>query len=347
MIRTDGTDRPIRLLGASLLLAWAGLVSAEPSPRELWHQSIESGYQALADSANRLRHAAESYCTAPGNTRLDRVRSQWQSTFLAWQAIRFVDFGPIERNSRAWQIQFWPDTRNLVAHKAQGWLKATGEITSKAIAEDGVAVQGLPILEYLLFDADLQTSSSALPASRPCGLLTSVAGHLADTTADVVTDWKALEPVYLSDDQFTTDTFNAARTMLDTLQDKRLETPMGVRGGQQPNPYLADAWRSGQSVAAMKASLSGLDRYFLPGLRILMTNAGETGLFRDFQHQMDAALAAFKPLPDGLKMALASDQDSRSLQSLLVQVSELRMLLAGPVADSLGIIRGFNSSDGD
>lgn len=344
------TARPFRSLllgGTGLILIWTSLASAAQTPRQQWHQDIESGYQTLATSAAGLSQATERYCESPDTTELKRVRHQWQMTFLAWQAIRFVDFGPIERDSRAWQIQFWPDTRNLVAHKAQGWLGSDTDITQTTIAAGGVALQGLPALEYVLFDDQLQASARALPADRTCALLTAISAHLATTSAGIVSDWQALAPTYTADAHYTTDTFNAARTMLDLLQDKRLETPMGVRGGQRPNPYLADAWRSGQSLAALKASLSGLQRYFLPGLADLMSNAGQADLLRKLQQQLTMTLTAFGPLPDGLKSALSTDEGSQALQALLVQVSELRTLLAGPVADHLGIVRGFNSSDGD
>lgn len=122
---------------------------------------------------------------------------------------------------------------------------------------------------------------------------------------------------------------------------------MGVRSGQHPNPYLADAWRSGQSIAAMGSSVSGLQQYFLPGLSALMKNAGETALLNDLKQQFTVTMAAFKPLPDSLKIALSNEDTAQLLQSLLVQVSELRSQLAGPVAERLGIVRGFNSSDGD
>ncbi|MDX1799573.1 MAG: imelysin family protein [Marinobacter sp.] len=342
-----GYRKAIRFLGASLMLVLIGPVSAEPAPRQQWYQSIETGYRALADSAAALSQSADNYCDAPDPSGFETVRRHWRSALLTWQAVRFVDFGPVERDSRAWQIQFWPDPRNLVAHKARGWLKSTRDINRDAVATDGVAVQGLPLLEYLLFDDQLQHSSNALPAARTCALLSAVSAHLATTTAGIVADWRALAPTYRQDARYTTDTFNAVRTLLDTLQDKRLEATMGVRSGQQANPYLGDAWRSGQSLAAMRASLGGVQRYFLPGLSALMAETGQSDLFRRLQKQLRATLAAFQQLPDSLTVALDNESDYQALQSLLVQVSELRTLLAGPVADQLGMVRGFNASDGD
>src|SRR5690606_41988777 len=82
------------------------------------HQAIQSGYQSLAKEADELRHAAEAYCEAPHTKAKTRLEQEWLDAMLAWQRVRFVDFGPVERNNLSWQFQFWPDPKNLIARKA-------------------------------------------------------------------------------------------------------------------------------------------------------------------------------------------------------------------------------------
>jgi predicted lipoprotein len=48
-----------------------------------------------------------------------------------------------------------------------------------------------------------------------------------------------------------------------------------------------------------------------------------------------------------LAPALDDEEAFRGLQSLYLDISQLRHLLGNEIAGELGLVRGFNSSDGD
>ena len=74
-----------------------------------WHADIGQGYQALAASSGKLAGSTQAYCEKPQQQAKAALEADWREAFLDWQRVRFVDFGPIEQNSLAWQLQFWPD----------------------------------------------------------------------------------------------------------------------------------------------------------------------------------------------------------------------------------------------
>lgn len=320
---------------------------AEQNARALWHENIAVGYQALATSAQALSDTATRYCDVPSEHTRQSLESQWREAFSNWQAVRFVDFGPIELDSRAWQLQFWPDPKNLVGTKARQLLSADAPINRQRVTDSGVAAEGFPMLEYLLFDTPFNQAAQALPGVRSCALLQATATVVKDNATDLSADWQALAEHYQATDSYTATTVRSAMTALDILVQKRLGEPMGLGSSQRRLVYAGDAWRSGQSLAAAEASLSGLQRYFLPGLIRELELADQRGIANDLTDQFQATLARFDALPDDLASVLEDDQRYARLQNLYISVQQLEQTLALQAAVALGIRQGFNSSDGD
>ncbi|BES70520.1 imelysin family protein [Marinobacter nanhaiticus D15-8W] len=336
----------LRHLIPALAIVIAPLLQAAESPRAQWQTDIAAGYETLAEHVIDLHQTTQTYCEAPSPENRAHVENAWKSAFLQWQRVRFVDFGPIEQNSRAWQIQFWPDTKNLVARKV-GFALDQNTADEQQVAEAGVALQGFPAMEYLLFDTRMNQADDALPAERTCALLTAIAGHLAATTGSLSADWQRFSSHFLETDSYTARTVEAGLNGLEILLDRRLADPMGLRGTPKRNPYLGDAWRSGYSLAAIRASIQGMDRYLRPGLDRLLTQQGHQELAEKLDKQFESTLEELDALPDALAPSLEDDAKYRGLQSLFIEVTQLEQVLENRIAPALGIRRGFNSSDGD
>lgn len=322
--------------------------SAGEAARDQWHTDIGSGYQQLADQSAELSGRLSHLCPAPDEkqTGVTQLKSAWRDALIAWQAVRFVDFGPIEQNSRAWQIQFWPDRKNLVGRKVDAWLKRTDEASPSAIAEAGVAMQGLPAMEYLLFDERFQQSETPGWPKR-CALLKPIATHLKTITRQLASDWQAYGNFYRDQGDLTARTAESAMNAVEHLRSRRLGAAMGLGGNTNRNPYLGDAWRSGASLTAQQASLSGLSTYFFPGLKRLLSARDQTGLFDDLTTQTNDTLSEYRSVEQPMTSLLKSDSGYRILQGLYIELSQLEPLLIGRLASALDIQRGFNSSDGD
>ncbi|NWN91223.1 imelysin family protein [Marinobacter adhaerens] len=348
--------RRILALGLISALTAAPLATAAASSeaavsnteyRKQWHSDIHSGYQALATHSQALADQAKTYCQSPSPEAREQTRKAWLDAFLAWQQVRFVDFGPVEKGNRAWQFQFWPDPKNLVARKASYLLKNDEPVTAAGISESGVAVQGFPMVEYLLYDQPFSNSERALPADRTCQLLTAVTRHIADNSATLAQDWKDFQSDYVEHAPYTDSTIRAAMAGLEILEERRLATPMGLRGNGKRSVYSADAWRSETSLAAVEASVQGLRQYFMPAFSTLLENQNKANLAARIEQQFDEVQANFPGLERPMAPLLADDTAFRSLQSLYIDVTQLTALVNDRAAVELGVVRGFNSSDGD
>ncbi|MBQ0763530.1 imelysin family protein [Marinobacter psychrophilus] len=340
------------LPGIALAASAESGTAVEQHVRAGWHQGIGRGYQTLASDSETLLQQAKAYCQQPStearsSVARNSVESAWKQAFKAWQQVRFVNFGPVETNNRAWQFQFWPDPKNLIARKADLLLKDGSAVSAETIGQAGVAVQGFPMLEYLLFDTRFNTNDHALPAETSCQILIQVAAHVVDNSQQLVADWGEFRAHYLATGNYTHATIRAAMSALEVVEERRLATPMGLRGNGKRSVYAADAWRSGSSLASIAASVDGLQKYFLPGLEELLNKQGESDLAQRISRQFGEVQEHFPAMDLALNPLLEDDNAYRSLQGLYVDVSQLTTLVSGEAATTLGVIRGFNSSDGD
>lgn len=336
--------RRLSLLACALLATPLSFATDFSTPREMWHGAVELQYAELSAASERLETSVARFCQAPDEVLRQRLENDWLSAYQAWQAVRFIQFGPIELNSRGWQLQFWPDRKNLVGRKVGVWLKATDAPDAQDIAGDSVAIQGFPALEYLLYDDAM--SEQVLSDPNVCSLMQAITTQLADTSSALQRDWQAFGAHYLETADYTAATLASAIQTLELLEDKRLGEPMGLKGAPA-NGYLAEAWRSEQTARLIESSLEGLRTGFLPGLTALLREADALPLAEAFRDQLDKTLVQASELPPGLVPSLENEEAFRGLQSLYLNISQLRHLLGNEIAGELGLIRGFNSSDGD
>ncbi|PKM30567.1 MAG: peptidase M75, Imelysin [Gammaproteobacteria bacterium HGW-Gammaproteobacteria-11] len=334
-----------RIMGLVVLLAGLSAVPAfatEPA-QERWASAGAEGYRLLQRDSAQLQVSATAYCDAPSDARREQVERHWHAAFGRWQAVRFIDFGPLLVDSRGWQLQFWPDNKNLVGSQTERLLQHSGD---QPPSLNSVAVQGFPALEFLLFDPQLQTRSEALPSVGSCRVLKAVAERLADNASQLQADWQAYAQRYREDPEAEAKMLLAALHALEQLRDKRLGQPMGMPAGRR-NVYLAEAWRSQSSLQAAQASLQGLQTYFLPGLEMQLQGAAQQRLAVRFAELLQSALVRFETLPPGMATVLEDQTHYLQLQRLYIDIDGLARLLGGDIAVELGVVRGFNASDGD
>jgi len=331
----------MKKLACMVVAAVLPLAAHAQTPLQRWHADLSQGYAQLAATSGRLSDSLNQYCMTPDAAGQANVREQWTEAFMAWQTVRFVEFGPIEQDSMGWQMQFWPDKKNLIARKSQMLLRSEAPVTAEMLANEGVAVKGFPALEYLLFEHEArQGLGSACPVSLVIG------NQLEANAKTLAQNWQQFQTHFESRDAYTADMVKSAIHATEIIRDKRLGDPMGLSGNNRRLHFLADAWRSEQSLATIRATLEWLDRYFMPGLeQVLKDSAPE--LLQETRERLTAALEKTRALPSGMKALLNNDEGYAQLQSLFISMDTLVIHLNDRVAVELGIVKGFNSSDGD
>jgi len=267
--------------------------------------------------------------------------------------------GPLAEGNRSWQVQFWPDKKNLVGRQVEQLVTTQPQIDATALAKSSVVVQGLSAYEYILFDSKPDVANAEQKA-RYCPLLVAIGERQKQLAEEILQTWNNTDGMlaqmskfpnqrYADSHEAIADLLRVQVTAIDTLK-KKLGTPMGRQSKGVPQPFQADAWRSQSSLTSLEASLAaaktvweGVDN---KGLRALLPSEQ-----KPLADKIDAAYAASLKLFAGNQRSLTdmlNDEAGRQqLNELYDSLNVVHRLHEADLAKALGIQLGFNANDGD
>lgn len=315
---------------------------------QLADQVLLPAHQQWLRSNEALLETTRAGCA--GELALAEIEQAFHQTQSAWSRLQPLMVGPLSEGNRSWQVQFWPDKRNMVARQTESLLDEAPELDQQQLDDASVVVQGLTAFEYVLFDEQVAIRESR---ERYCPLLVGIARHQQALSAEVVTLWQQPEGMleqlttfpngrYANADEALGGILRVQITAVDTLK-KKLGTPMGRLNRGVPQPYQAEAWRSRRSTENLIASLQGAQAVW-ERVRALV---GDAQLVADIDEAYQRVHDQLDALPAPL-MEIVQDPDSQAqLQSLYQDLDTLETLQQSDLARDLGIQLGFNANDGD
>lgn len=319
----------------------APVISPEQWMRAMADDLLVPGYTQLAAQARQLDRAVQALCQTRSATTLTQAQTQWRVVASRWRRLEALPIGPtLERRSLR-RFDFWP-TRPAQIEEAI----AKAPRDAAAFADIGVSAQGLPALEYLLFE---NPSKLAAEPAR-CRYGASLARAFADETAALAPAWKTWRERWSKGDidpkvskAALTDAFNATLGALEQLRLRKLEKPTQPRGKREP---LFDAWRSGATRAHLLATFDGV-RIVLTGgasdvgLSSVVRGMGLHPIAVRMENDVRTVAAALQSLP------ATPSQDLAAIKRATADIARLQETLSSDVAKALNVMIGFNESDGD
>ncbi len=350
------------LLSLSLLALLAGCSNGEPpkpkaEPFAAASAALTDGvllpaYTRWTDSDRQLADSARAFCA--GEQDLAAARQAYLTAHGAWAALQPLAVGPLGEGNLAWQVQFWPDKKNLVARQVEALLDKTPQLRQAELEKASVVVQGLSAYEYLLFDQDIDLADLE-QKRRYCPLLLAIGSHQQALSAQVLGSWLGEQGLaaqlksfpntrYAEGREAVAELLRAQVGALDGLK-RKLNTPLPL-GGKPPQPYQAEAWRSGASLELIDASLASAESLWREGVRGLLGKEQA-----DLATRIDAAYHETRQriaaLGQPLGVLLADEAGRASLGQLYDSLGTLHRLHEAELAKALGIQLGFNAHDGD
>ncbi|MBS7663772.1 imelysin [Pseudomonas lalucatii] len=314
-------------------------------------------YGTWAETDHQLAASAEALCR--GEQGLGDARQAFLSAQSAWAGLQPMLLGPLAEGNRAWQVQFWPDKKNLVARQVSALLERKPQLSAADLDKSSVVVQGLTAYEYLLFDASIDLQDPQQRA-RYCPLLTAIGQHQQQLATAMLAQWQAADGMAAQLRDFPNERYADAgeavaellRTQVSALDGlkKKLGTPLGRQSKGQPQPYQAEAWRSNASLASLAAALAGAERLWrgVEGRGLHSLLGDEHGRL---SQRIDDAYADTRQrlaaLQRPLAELLAEDAGRAELNALYDSLGSLHRLHEAELAKALGIQLGFNAHDGD
>src|SRR5450830_1127412 len=283
-------------------------------------QVILPTYSRWVDADRQLAISALAFCE--GKESLETARADFLHAQKAWAELQPLLIGPLAEGNRSWQVQFWPDKKNLVGRQVE----------------------------------QLVTAQKA----RYCPLLMAIGERQKALAEEILASWNSTDGMlaqmtkfpnqrYADSHEAIADLLRVQVTALDTLK-KKLGTPMGRQTKGIPQPFQADAWRSQSSLQSLEASLAAAQTVWVG-----VDNKGLRGLLPSDQkalaEKIDAAYAASLKLFDSTQRSLTDllgdDAGRQQLNDLYDSLNVVHRLHEGELAKALGIQLGFNANDGD
>lgn len=353
----------ILALAALLSLPFAAQADEGTLPVENYNGFVTrtvEGYilPALDDfviAAGRLEQATSEDC---GDG--DAIRTAFAGTADAWAGIGFLRFGPMLADNRAERIQFWPDRKGIGARQVQRAIATqnSGATSVDALAEQSVAMQGLPAMELILYG--LPTPKDAAEATYRCRYLGAIAGNLHAIGRELRADWGNLEsgyaaimtrpgksnPVYHSPEEAAAETLAIFATAIQSIQLIELG-PVVVEEGERVFPKRVPFWRSGLALDSIAAEIEAMLRlHAAAGFAQLLPEA-ERSADEAGPRELGLALAAVRAVPTPLVETIEDEEVASKLRYIQIIFENVKAIYSSRVPRATGLAIGFTALDGD
>ncbi|UMA64557.1 imelysin family protein [Roseivivax marinus] len=326
------------LLASTLILAATS--AAHAGVEEAVTDHALPATEEFAEATASLADTAEEDCPA------EALRPAWNEAFDAWLGLSHLRFGPLEEDSRALTIAFWPDTRGMIPRALGGLMGSEDPVIDSVdgFAEVSIAARGLFGMEQVLYAEDMAGYDTD---SYACGLARAQARDLAQLGEAIAADWADFaetvrtagqdgNETFLSESETKQAFYTALTTGLEYVADQRLGRPLG--SFDDPRPDRAEARLSRRSVRNVTLSLEALRE---------LTHALAPGETPRTDEAFAAALDTASQIEDGDLSGVADPMRRVRIESLAQEVRGIRNAAADEVGQPLGVSAGFNATDGD
>ena len=358
-----GMPAALLITGSLMTPASADAISTDQATAlitALTDELVVPAYTQLAEESSNLSVALDSYCAAPSTAGRSKVETQFHATMDAWQRAQIIQFGPIYENKGPARFQFWPDKRGTGQRQLRQVLNNQDEtvLPSGALAEKSVALGDLQALEYVLFN---DPSAITATDSFACRYAVAIASNQEAQAGEIVQMWVGTDSyraqvlnaadgtdVFFDEKEAASRFLNDMDGAIDVVRLQKLDRPMGLTI-TAARPKRTENWRSQRSLRNIQLNLESVQQFLAvnDGFGDLLTSIGKEETANAIEELIAGILTDISAFEHPLS-ELVVDPDARDdLESLLTKLRSLQSLVREQLAQDLGLVPGFNATDGD
>jgi predicted lipoprotein len=316
-------------------------------------------FDHLVEVTSAFAKTADAFAAKPDAAALDAVKQGFNDVADAWASTQQFRIGALAQEQRTERFAYWPERRNVVEKQINALLAGKGQdgLAPDQFANASVAVQGLPVLERILYGEDKgQHLLAGDNAERRRAIVVAIAHNLKSIAADAQGIWasnvkdgaKAANIFAANPNEGIAQAYTNLLTITQIVAEQKLGAPLGGADAANAKPKAAEQWRSGRSLRNIQLNLEAAKNSVLaPGGFADLLAADQAGLKGDVAKAFDDAIAAIKPITVDLAAAVTDHDHRKPVTGLLVKINHLRDLLRQQMPPALGVTLGFNELDGD
>lgn len=306
---------------------------------------IAPAYQELETALISLDLAAQVYEETPHSTSRAQLEDRFASAYLSWQQASPFNLGKAEELRLRGQLNTYPTDKELIEENVNNVNVINLELPSMASA------QGMPALDYLLFDLSEDILNDNLAYRSYLKQLTSRMVSLTQIVRD---------DLLLNRDAYVLNDGNSATASIDrTVNDyifyfeKFLRAgKVGIPAGVFSDDPLADRVESlyaGQSKTLFFAGLNGSEQFFNSGLNDYLDALGVERSGELLSQQINDQFAAIKAAATSLNDNFSTqvENDNTAMLQLYDELQKQVVFLKVDMLQALSINVDYVDADGD
>jgi predicted lipoprotein len=326
-------------------------------------------YRDFVTASEELESTAQSFCASPDATSLDAAQDAWWAARGAWKRADGWAFGPYADAPLRLgpKIDFWPVRETNVS----AVLVGVEPIDQAFLDGQGVAVKGLPVVEYLLFDpaggdAAVLAAFGAPEGARRCEYVVALSADLVVRGQEMVTAWDPSAGDYRSEvvdagegsvDFLTlhdavSEMMNRLVFCIENIREMKLAEPQGKRSGGEPRPDSVESRYSDRSFDDILDNLASIEALYTGdydgvdgvGYQDFLL-ARRPDLDAEVLARLDDAKRLIAAVGSPLRVAVVDDPVP--VEEAFQAVKALHLLFGIEVAQALAVTITFNDTDAD
>lgn len=306
------------------------------------------GYTALQSELKDLDGAVAAFLATPADASLQQVKTALKDAWLQFERVSVNQYGPAETYLLGNFVNTFPaDTAKINANILSGNYDFNSPGT--------VAQQGLPALDYLLFEPGALQKFSGGNSTARKKYVQDIVARLKSLVDQTLADWKN---TYRSEFIGNTRTdvgspigylVNQFAYEMDQLKGPRVGWPFGKQSGGTVFADKCEAYYSGFTAALAIENLTSLRNSYTggnaKGIDDYLVSLKKDQLNTDVLKQFDATLAKLKAIPEPMSAAFTNNKDL--VDAAYKEIQLLLTLLKTDVASATGVRITYQDSDGD
>ncbi|GAL22315.1 iron-regulated protein A precursor [Vibrio maritimus] len=189
-------------------------------------------------------------------------------------------------------------------------------------------------------------STISVGGTKECSLLAAVTESLVDRSNTIVEAWRINPWSELDTKAWHAEYLAMLSNQLDYSM-KKLSRPLAKIGS--PRPYFSESWRSNSSLSNLKENIIAMQSLYLAqgeGLDDILRAEGEAALADNIVHQFEDTLETW-PEESSLFEMLQTKEGYRTALAQFNKLEQLKYLINEEASIKLGVVIGFNATDGD
>jgi predicted lipoprotein len=319
--------------------------------------SFENTQSAVA----AMKTAADNFTASPDAAKLQTLRQQWQTAYLAWQKTELFHFGPADNATLRNYFNIYPtDITLLNSHISSGTYDLEVLINNK--------VQGFPALDYLLNglgnddNSILTFYTTSANAAKWKKYLTDITSIMTAKLASVVTTWKS---TYRQ--QFVDNTGTGAGSSFSALVNEyimyferflrsgKYAIPAGAMSGtaapEKVEVYYSKTLGTQMALTALQAA----EDFFLgksfstgtsgPGLKSYLQSLNATALVTNIESQFGIIETKATALGNSIHNAIVNNRPA--ILALYDEFQKQVRYFKVDMVSAIGISITYTDNDGD